>query len=376
MFGKTWTIGRIRGIELRVDTSWLLIAAFVTYSFFVRFEELYDDLSNGEAIALGLAGAVVFFGSVLLHELAHSFVSLARGIPVESITLFLFGGATAARVESRGPKEEFLISVVGPLTSAVLGIVLAIVASAVDSSNDAIGGAIGYLAWLNLSLAVFNLLPGFPLDGGRVFRSIVWAITGDLRRSTRIAASAGRAVGYGIAFLGVLTLFGPGAGGLWLIFIGWFLAQAANASYAELELRQALEGVEADDVMITSVVTVPTGLSLQDAVDQYFMRFDHSSFPVEDGGRVVGLLPLRSVRRVPPEDRPLRTVGQTMTPLDELPVVSRHHRLVELLDRFDDEASRVLVRDGDEIVGMITPRDVSRWLQRKQQLGGRARAAS
>jgi len=203
VFGTPWRIARVAGIDIKVDTSWLLIALFIGYTFFARFDLLYDELTGGEAVALAAAAAVVFFGSVLVHELAHSVFARARGIPVKGITLFLFGGATEITTESRSPKDEFVIAVVGPLTSFAIGGVLWVLAAALGASDEAIPGTIGYLAWVNVSLGVFNMLPGLPLDGGRVLRSAVWAATGDMDRASRVAARAGQVLGYGIMALGL-----------------------------------------------------------------------------------------------------------------------------------------------------------------------------
>jgi Zn-dependent protease len=238
---------------------------------------------------------VLFFGSVLIHEMAHALVSQARGIRVLDITLFLFGGATRARVESRGPGDEFLIAVVGPLTSGILAALFGIVAGlGRDVLSRPLVGTLGYLAWVNLLLAGFNLVPGFPLDGGRLLRSAIWKATGSLRRATQIASGAGQAVGWLLVAGGVAYLLaGNLAGGIWFAFIGWFLVQAARSSYQELQLRHMLRGVEAHDVMAGNLLRIPPDLTLQDAVDDYFMRYDHGAFPVDEQARTIGLLTLR-----------------------------------------------------------------------------------
>src|SRR6266536_2830917 len=207
MFGTSWRVGRIAGIEVRVDSSWVVIALLITYSMYLRFSFLYKDLSTGAAVGIAILAAVLFFGSVLVHELAHALVSQARGIRVQDITLFLFGGATRARVESRGPGDEFLIAVVGPLTSGLLAALFWVVdVLGRDVLSRPLVGAFGYLAWVNLLLAGFNLVPGFPLDGGRLLRSAIWKATGSINLATRIASLAGQAVGWllvagGVAFL-------------------------------------------------------------------------------------------------------------------------------------------------------------------------------
>jgi Zn-dependent protease/CBS domain-containing protein len=376
MFGSSWRVGRIAGIEVRVDSSWVVIALLITYSMYLRVVFLYGSVSTAGAVGLAILSAVLFFGSVLVHELAHALVSQARGIRVLDITLFLFGGATRARVESRGPGDEFLIAVVGPLTSGILAALFGIVAGlGGDVLSRPLAGTLGYLAWVNLLLAAFNLVPGFPLDGGRLLRSAIWKATGSLRRATQIASGAGQAVGWLLVAGGVAWLLaGDLAGGIWFAFIGWFLVQAARASYQELQLRAMLRGVEAEDVMAANLVRIPPDLSLQDAVDDYFMRYDHGAFPVEEQGRTIGLLTLRGVRRVPREQWPARRVREHMVPLGDQVVVAPDARMDGVLGKLEDgEAGRVLVVQDGEVVGIITPSDLTRWLRRWRTLDTRAR---
>jgi Zn-dependent protease/CBS domain-containing protein len=374
MFGTSWRVARIAGIEVRIDRSWTVIALLVTYSLYLRFSFLYGSLSTVGAVGVAILGSVLFFASVLVHELAHALVSQARGIPVQDITLFLFGGATRANVESRGPGDEFLIAVVGPLTSAVLGGVFAVAdALARGPLGRPIGGLFGYLAWVNLVLAVFNLVPGFPLDGGRLLRSAIWKATGNFNRATRFASVTGQGIGWllvagGVAFL----LTGNLAGGIWFAFIGWFLVQAARSSYQELQLRHLLHDVAARQVMAGNLLRVAPDLSIQDAVDGWFLRYDHSAFPVEEGGRTIGLLTMRAVRRVPSDRWPSTRVREVMVPLGEQVVVSPDERMDRVMGKLEDGgAGRVLVVDDGEVVGIITSSDLARWLQRSRLLAGR-----
>lgn len=373
MFGSSWRLGRVAGVEVRVDSSWTVAALLVTYSLYLRFSTVYERLSPGRVLALALFTALLFFASVLVHEMAHALVCRARGIRVQDITLFLFGGATRARVESRGPGDEFLIAVVGPLTSAGLALGLALLATfGREALPGPVAGALGYLAWVNLILAGFNLVPGFPLDGGRLLRSALWRATGSLARATRVASLAGQGVGWLLVAAGVGSLAtGRVAGGAWLAFIGWFLVQAARASYEDLQVRTVLRGVEAQDVMARDLVPVPPTITLQEAVDRYFMRYDHGAFPVEEEGRTVGLLTLRGVRRVPREEWPHRLVRDSMLPLSDQLMVPPEAPMDWVVAKLEaGEGRRVLVvRDG-EVVGIITPSDVARWLRRWEALGG------
>jgi Zn-dependent protease/CBS domain-containing protein len=350
-----------------------VIALLITYSMYLRASVLYPELQGGGAVALGIVAAVLFFGSVLVHELAHAVVSQARGIRVQDITLFLFGGATRARVESRGPGDEFLIALVGPLTSGLLAGLFGIVASlGGEDLSRPLAGTLGYLAWTNLLLAGFNLVPGFPLDGGRLLRSAIWKATGSLGRATRVASVAGQVVGWLLVAAGVAWLLaGDLAGGIWFAFIGWFLVQAARSSYQELQLQQLLRGVEAEEVMAGDLRRIPPDLTLQQAVDGYFMRYDHSGFPVEEQGRTIGLLTLRGVRQVPREQWPTHRVRDHMVSLGDQVVVAPDARMDGVLGKLEDgEAGRVLVAQDGEVVGIITPSDLTRWLRRWRTLDG------
>src|ERR687892_719979 len=340
MIGNSWRLGRIAGIEIRVDTSWVVIALLVTYSLYLRLTESFEGLQTGVAVLLAGLFALLFFGSVLTHELAHAVTALRRGIPVRGITLFLFGGATHAKVESKGPGEEFVI------------------------------GGVGYLGVVNLMLAVFNMLPGFPLDGGRVLRAIVWRATGSLSRATRVASIAGQVVGYLIIGVGVLFLTqGVLVSAIWLASIGWFLSQAARSSYEELQIRRMLESVEAEDLMSPELVSIPADLPLRTAVDDYFMRYDHGAFPVHDDGRTAGLLTLRGVKRLPQAEWTGRTAADTMEPIGEQCSVDASARMDTVLSKIQDGGSgRCLVLRDGLVVGIITPSDIARWLERRRAL--------
>src|SRR5215216_4153443 len=364
VFGTSWRVARIAGVEVRIDSSWAVIALLITYSMYLRLSVLYRELDGGGAVGLAIGSAVLFFGSVLVHELAHALAAQARGIRVQDITLFLFGGATRARVDSRGPGDEFLIALVGPLTSGLLAGLFGIAAGL--GLSRSLAGTLGYLAWTNLVLAAFNLVPGFPLDGGRLLRAAIWKATGNLARATRVASVAGQGVGWLLVAAGVAWLLaGDLAGGIWFAFIGWFLVQAARSSYQDLQLQQLLGGVEAEEVMAGDLVRIPPELSLQEVVDDYFMRYDHGGFPVEEQGRTIGLLTLRGVRRVPRQQWSTRRVREHMVPLGDQVVVAPDARMDGVVGKLQDsEAGRVLVVEGGEVVGIITPTDLTRWLRR------------
>lgn len=372
MFGRNaWAIGRVGGIDIRIDPSWSVIAFLIAYSFFLVIELEFAELSTPAMIVLAGVMAIIFFVSVLLHELAHSWVAVARGVEVESITLFLFGGATKADLETKNPSDELMIAVVGPLTS--LAIAGALWLTAIAFGSGTIGGFVsGRLGWINLALAVFNLVPGFPLDGGRVLRSLVWRRTGDIVRATRVAARGGQLVGYGLIAIGVLEILFLGAlvGGLWLIAIGWFLSQAAQASFLQMQVRRILSEVPASRIMSDGLVEIPDHISIQQAVDEYFMSHDFNAFPVSDGHDTVALLTMSTVKGVPRDDWSTTTVGEVAEPLDDSCTVSPSEPLDEVVGKLmGGDLRRVIVVEDGHVKGIISPRDLTRWLQRSQELG-------
>jgi Zn-dependent protease len=359
----------VAGVEIRVDSSWVIVALLITYSLYVRLTIIFEDLATPPAIVLAVVSAVLFFASVLTHEMAHSLMARRRGIPVRGITLFLFGGATHAKVEAKGPWDEFVISVVGPLTSVALaGLFGALGVFGRDLLPEEVAGTFGYLGWVNLLLAVFNLVPGFPLDGGRVLRSLVWKATGDLGRATRVAGIAGQTVGYLLIGGGVWLIFvGALAGGIWFAAIGWFLAQAAQSSYTQLQVQRMLESADAEDVMAGNLVAIAPEATLQEAVDGFFMKHDHSAFPVDEDGRTIGLLTLRGVKRVPRDRWETERVREVMAPLDDQVMVAPDAPMSTVLAKLEaDEGRRVLVAREGDVVGIITSQDVARWFRRRQ----------
>ncbi|MGJ3253631.1 MAG: site-2 protease family protein, partial [Elainellaceae cyanobacterium] len=275
---RGFKLGSILGFEIRIDLSWLLIFSLILWTLTANlFPANYPGLSESTYIIMGVTGTILFFVSLVIHELSHSVVARAKGIPVEGITLFAFGGVSRTRMDAESPGDEFQIAGIGPLTSLILAGVSALVWYLGRNAGlgVAILGVAAYLAWINTLLAVFNLLPGFPLDGGRLFRSIVWRFTNNLKTATRVASIGGRVLGYGLIFFGFWQLFSPGPnliGGLWLVLIGWFLNNAAEVSYQDLVVRMALEGLRVRDVMTLEPETIPSSLNLQELVDQYFFN--------------------------------------------------------------------------------------------------------
>jgi Zn-dependent protease/predicted transcriptional regulator len=361
-----WRVGRIGGVEIRVDPSWSIIAVLLTFNFWVFYSDRskFPDLGSGAAGALAVLTAALFFGSVLGHELAHAGMSKLRGIPVSGITLFLFGGATHAKVDAKGPADEFLITVVGPLTSAALGVVFLLVHSlGPETLTHPFSSMFGYLAFVNLILAAFNLLPGFPLDGGRLLRSGLWRAMG-LQRATYLAARVGQAVGLLIIAAGDgLALQQEDAIALlWPAFIGWFLFRAASASLVEDDRQRLLQSTTAREVMSEPPPSIPADLQIAVARERYLDGHDGEAFPVMEEGHVVGFVSPRTAREIP-LDRQVRDAmvqGRGVIeagPEESMSAVTR--RLGE------QQSDTVLVLDDGRLVGVIEREDLSRFLRRR-----------
>lgn len=367
-------LGRILGFEIRVDFSWFIIFFLILWSFTAGvFPSQVPGQTKAVYFAMGLSGALLFFASLLLHELSHSVVARAKGIPVDGITLFIFGGMAHTRSEAETPGDEFLIAVVGPLASIAIGLVLVALWQLGERAgwHPAVLPVLQYIAWLNIVLAIFNLLPGFPLDGGRLFRAAVWKATGSMTKATRTASAGGRVLAYLLVGLGLFQAFtGSVMSGLWLVFIGWFLRNAAIASYQQHLIRETLEGATARQVMTPVPQTVPESLSLQSLMEDYFLRRRFLSYPVEDGGQPVGIVTLHQVREVPRQDWTQRSVAETMTPATEDLVVAPEESMASVLDKLRrSPVRRLLVLRNGGLEGIITASDVTAWLERMRSVG-------
>ena len=363
-------LGSVFGIEIRVSASWLFIAFLIGASLFGRFSLRFPDMAAGTALVLGSVFTLLFFASILLHEISHSVVANRRGLSVRGITLFLFGGVSETSKEATSPRDEFAVAIVGPLTS--LGIAAASWA-AVTFGGAAIPVAlaygIGYLGWANLALGAFNLVPGFPLDGGRVFRSIVWAVTGDRMRSTRIAGGAGRATGAVIIGLGALLVIGYGdLGGLWLVAVGWFLHKAASAAVGQTPISELLDDVTARELVAPDAATLPWATTLADAAG-LIVRQNSTLSLVEQRGETIGVLTVESLNRAPRRDWDTLQAWWAMTPLDEVPTVAASDPASEVLEALaEGSAGIVAVHDDSGRLGFISDREISRKIRRGLQL--------
>jgi Zn-dependent protease len=298
---KDYRIGSVAGFEIRVDLSWVVLFVLLVWTFATSaFPASVPGLGLATYLVMAFATTALFFASLLAHELSHAFAARAKGIHVGGITLFILGGVAHLRGEARTPGHEFLIAIVGPLASFALGLVFGLgwYAGARAGVTPALTAILAHLAVMNVLLAVFNLLPGFPLDGGRVFRAAAWHFTGDLGRATRMAATGGRWLGFILMGLGIAQVFlrGDLVQGLWLVFIGWFVSAAAVASLRQHQLATALEGATAREVMTPNPESVHPDLALSELISDHFLRSRYEGFPVVEDGRPVGLVTLRQVK--------------------------------------------------------------------------------
>ncbi len=356
-------LATIGGIRIYLHYSWLAIAGLILLGFWGQLSTVHPDLSPAATAGLALVGTVVFFGSVLVHELAHAVVARRRGIEVKGITLYLFGGATEADASSRSAGDEFVIAIVGPLTSLLIAAVLALAAVPFGSQDDPVPDLLLYLSAINVLLAVFNLAPGLPLDGGRVFRSITWAITGDFTKATRWATNAGVGVGYLLMATGLMAIWQGLIGGLWLVAIGWMIAQSARQNEYQERIRSTFGRLSARDVMSTPVITIPADTSISDAIRDHFARRDQTVYPVVDGDRILGVLSVAAVRSVPASEIQSSTAGQValgQEPPPEVEPTTPMSEVIEILSRNARAKARVLVVDDGRLVGIISPSDIFR----------------
>jgi Zn-dependent protease/CBS domain-containing protein len=369
---------RVGGTLIRIDLSWLLIFALVLWSLSAGYlPQALPGQTRGAYWTAGLISTLLFFVSVLLHELSHTLMARKSGLRVPSITLFLFGGAAETTDEPDTPEAELRIALVGPATSfALAGVLWLATQLAAGDASALLVTVLRYLAGINLALGVFNLLPGLPLDGGRVLRALAWRWTGSRERASWVASRAGQGLGVGLAVLGAYEIStGNLVGGVWLVLIGLFLRGVAQASYTGDVVRQALQGVRVGDVMARDVVAVPADATVRELIEDYLLRTGHRSFPVVDGERVLGVVSLDSIRSVPSAERAQVRVRDCLERGAERRI-SADAPLAEALRAMHEAGTRrlLVVDPAGRLVGFLTGTGLARFVEMQQALAAPERA--
>jgi Zn-dependent protease/CBS domain-containing protein len=370
---SSFSIGSIAGIRIALHPSWIVIAFLVTFS--LATASLPGAFRGWDPVMYWVVAALVallFFGSVLAHELSHALVARRFGIQVRDITLFVFGGAATLEGDARTPRQEALVAVAGPLTSLLLGVVFLGIGFVVGQPQ--VVAIIGWLAFINLILGVFNLIPGFPMDGGRLLRALIWKLRGDPLAATRTAATVGRWFGYGMIGLGAYIAFQIDTfNGIWLALIGWFLSSAAESSIAQASLQRVLRGVKVRDVMDAEPASVRPNETVADLVNERLMRGEHRSFLVRhDDGGLAGIVTLSDIRRLPREDWPNARVTDIMTRHADLASVGPDDELESALDILQSREVNqlpVVDSDGRTVLGLLTRAGILRLVDTRMKLG-------
>jgi Zn-dependent protease/predicted transcriptional regulator len=379
-------IGRIFGIDINIDWSWIIIFALVAWSLSASFIDTHHNWGLGESWFYAIVAAIVFFASVLAHEIAHSLIARMKGVPVKNITLFLFGGVSNIQREPPSPMAEFLIAIVGPLTSFAAGIVFMFLAwmtnpgslasitnpFAAFSQLSPVTTLLFWLGSVNILVGTFNLIPGYPLDGGRVLRSILWGVSHNLREATRWASYAGQGIAWLMIAAGIAMVFGInipvlGSGfinGIWLAFIGWFLSTAAQQSYQQTIMQDILKNVEVKRLMDPQPKTVEPSLRVDELVNNYILRSGEDAFPVLMNDTLMGVVTVANVRTIPRQDWGVRTVGDIMTSYDRLTLIPPEEEATDAMNTLSSEKLKELfVVQGRELLGVLRRKDIIRWLQ-------------
>ena len=371
--GRSIQLGKLFGIPFKLHYSWFLIFIFITVILSYAY---YPEVTNGSWSTaaywgLGVLTSLLFFASVVVHELSHSAVAIRGGMPVKSITLFFFGGVAQITREATKPTTELKMAIAGPLASIALAGLYYGIFWISSGFNEYLAVLCWWLALINGMLAVFNMIPGFPLDGGRVFRSIVWLVTGNYMRATRIATMAGRGVAYLFILGGIVLLFLPEwrFNGLWFLFLGFLLYSAATTSYRQAVLLDALRGFTAQDVMTRDPPLVPRNLTIRELIQRRFLPTSSQFFLVVEGESVGGLLTLRRIKGIPRDEWDITTVGQAMTPVEKLKVVRPSDDALEVLQRMDEESlNEIAVAGGGRVIGVVVRESLIRFAQSLQGL--------
>jgi Zn-dependent protease/CBS domain-containing protein len=379
MFGNRWRLFRLLGIPINVDASWIIILVLIAWSLGGEFRDRYEITDPVSPWIMGLVAALIFFVCIVLHELGHAVVARAFGMPIRGITLFLFGGVAELEGEPSSPGVEFLMAIAGPVVSFVLAILFGLLWMIGTASAWPVEvlGVLGYLGGINATVLVFNMVPAFPLDGGRVFRSILWGVTRDLRRSTRWASLVGQGFAYLLIGLGIMVVIFNTPNwvqGLWLALIGLFLNNAARSSYQQVLVREALQGEPVRLFMNPHPVVVPPSLDLRGWVEDYVYRYHRKFFPVASNGHVEGVISTQALAKYPREEWSQHTVGEVMAhDLAAASIPPDADALQALSKMQRNGMSRLLVTDGDQLLGIVSLKDLLRFLDQKIELEGLGR---
>jgi Zn-dependent protease/CBS domain-containing protein len=368
-------LGKIAGIEIGLHYSWFIVAALIAFSLGEQFRQVNPSWGTGRIWIAALLTAVLFFVILLLHELSHSLVAQARGLKVKAITLFALGGVSQIEEDATDAKTEFWVAIAGPAASLVIGFgCLALAAGLgwhpLTKPHTGVTAVLVWLGYINVVLGIFNLIPGFPLDGGRVSRAIVWAITKNVDRSTRIAASVGQVVAFLFILDGLWKFFGgAGFNGLWIAFIGWFLMDAAKSSYAQVEIAAAFRGMGVSEVMSHDCAIVNREMSLQEFVDTYLLKTGERCFAVEDRGHFVGLITLRDIGAIPRDRWDNATVREAMRPLEELHTISPDTQVLDALRIMaSKDVNQLPVVANGTLQGIVSRSHLMQLLQARSEL--------
>lgn len=370
---RTIKILTLFGIEISIHYSWFIILALVTYSLaFSYFPFQLPNQPNSTYWLMGTVSALLLFLSVLLHELAHSIVAKKGKLKVDKIVLFLFGGVSQIAEEPKSAKEEFKMAFAGPLVSFILAGIFGIIwlFILIPLGSRIVSSVFGYLAIINLILGVFNLLPGFPLDGGRMLRAYWWNKTKDLQRATLVATNVGKGLSVLMIVLGAFQVFaGNFIGGVWFVFIGFFLRQAAEAGYQRVVVRDLLAGTKVKDLMSQHPICVSPEMTISQLVDEYFMKYRFTSFPVCRSGQVLGIITLNSVKGIPRENWREKTIQSAVTKIPDEFVLHPDDEAVEAMRKIiTSDLGRLPVVDGDQVVGILSRKDIMNLLVVKADL--------
>jgi Zn-dependent protease/CBS domain-containing protein len=362
-------LGRIGGVQVRVSWSWLVIFALIVWTLADGvFPSQNPGLSRGTHLAMAVVAALLFFVSILLHELGHAWQARREGVEVDGITLWLFGGVSQFKSGFPSAAAEFRIAIAGPLVSLVLGGVFVLIALA--GLPSAVDGVAAWLGYINLALLVFNLIPALPLDGGRVLRAALWKSKGDLGWATRVGTDVGRVFAYLFIGLGIaMFIFQGSFSGAWLAFIGWFLLQAATAEARYIATEAALDGLRVRDLMTRDPVTVDGNLTVGQFMDEVARSRRFTTYPVVDGERPIGLLAFGSVAALPRSEWDSRRVRDAMLPLERVPLLTENETAIEALTALSSPTSnRGLVVENGHLNGLLSITDLTRALELRRSL--------